>query len=120
MPKGYIIITEDVKDPAGMADYGKLAGKAMAGATLLSFDQRPEVLEGVVARQPDRRAGVRVRRSRARLVPLGRVSGGGQASPGRSRLQRRHRLRPLRRRSAASIVEGASVNWRYFSLRLGC
>ena len=46
MPKGYIIITEDIKDPAGMAEYGKLASKAMAGATLLSFDQRPEVLEG--------------------------------------------------------------------------
>jgi uncharacterized protein (DUF1330 family) len=46
MPKGYIIITEDIKDPAGMAEYAKLAGKAMAGATLLSFDQKPEVLEG--------------------------------------------------------------------------
>ena len=44
--KGYIIITEDIKDPAGMAEYGKLAAKAMAGATLLSFDQKPEVLEG--------------------------------------------------------------------------
>jgi uncharacterized protein (DUF1330 family) len=46
VPKGYIIITEDVKDPAGFAEYGKLAGKAMAGATLLSFDPKPEVLEG--------------------------------------------------------------------------
>lgn len=46
MPKGYIIITEDVKDPAVFAEYGKLAGKAMAGATLLSFDPKPEVLEG--------------------------------------------------------------------------
>ena len=46
MPKGYIIITEDIKDPAGMAEYAKLARKAMAGATLLSFDQKPEVLEG--------------------------------------------------------------------------
>ncbi len=46
MPKGYIIITEDIKDPAGMAEYAKLAGKAMAGSTLLSFDQKPEVLEG--------------------------------------------------------------------------
>jgi uncharacterized protein (DUF1330 family) len=46
MPKGYIILTEDVKDPAGMAEYAKLAGKAMAGSTLLSFDQKPEVLEG--------------------------------------------------------------------------
>ncbi|MGX9792719.1 DUF1330 domain-containing protein [Mycobacterium sp. MMS18-G62] len=46
MPKGYILITEDVHDPAGMAEYAKLAGKAMAGATLLSFDQKPEVIEG--------------------------------------------------------------------------
>jgi uncharacterized protein (DUF1330 family) len=46
MPKGYIILTEDVRDPAGMTEYAKLAGKAMAGATLLSFDQKPEVLEG--------------------------------------------------------------------------
>lgn len=46
MPKGYIIITEDVKDPAGMGDYAKLAGKAMAGATLLSFDTKAETIEG--------------------------------------------------------------------------
>jgi uncharacterized protein (DUF1330 family) len=46
VPKGYIILTEDVNDPAGFAEYGKLAGKAMAGATLLSFDPKPEVLEG--------------------------------------------------------------------------
>ena len=46
MPKGYIVLTEDVKDPAGMGEYAKLAGKAMAGATLLSFDQSPQVLEG--------------------------------------------------------------------------
>jgi uncharacterized protein (DUF1330 family) len=46
VPKGYIILTEDVQDPAGMAEYAKLAGKAMAGATLLSFDPKPEVLEG--------------------------------------------------------------------------
>ena len=46
MPKGYVLITEDVHDPAGMAEYGKLASKAMATSTLLSFDQKPEVLEG--------------------------------------------------------------------------
>ena len=40
MPKGYVVITEDVKDPAGMAEYAKLAGKAMAGATVLVV--RPE------------------------------------------------------------------------------
>jgi uncharacterized protein (DUF1330 family) len=46
MPKGYIILTEDVKDPAGMVEYGKVASKAMAGATLLSFDPKAEVIEG--------------------------------------------------------------------------
>lgn len=46
MPKGYVILTEDIKDPAGMAEYGKVASQAMAGSTLLSFDQKPEVLEG--------------------------------------------------------------------------
>jgi uncharacterized protein (DUF1330 family) len=46
VPKGYVIITEDIKDPAGMAEYAKLAQKTMAGSTLLSFDQKPEVLEG--------------------------------------------------------------------------
>ena len=46
MPKGYIIITEDVKDPAGMVEYAKLASKAMAGATILAFDQNAEQIEG--------------------------------------------------------------------------
>ena len=40
MPKGYVVITEDVKDPAGMGEYAKLASKAMAGATILAV--RPE------------------------------------------------------------------------------
>jgi uncharacterized protein (DUF1330 family) len=46
MPKAYILITEDVKDPAGMAEYGKLASQTMAAATLLSFDSKAEVIEG--------------------------------------------------------------------------
>jgi uncharacterized protein (DUF1330 family) len=46
MPKGYVIITEDVKDPAAMAEYGKLASTAMGGATLLSFETKPTVIEG--------------------------------------------------------------------------
>ncbi|MGV0745950.1 DUF1330 domain-containing protein [Mycolicibacterium sp. XJ870] len=44
--KGYVIITEDIKDPAGMAEYGKLAMQAMAGATVVAVDQKPEVIEG--------------------------------------------------------------------------
>ena len=46
MAKGYVIITEDVKDPAAMAEYGKLAAKAMDGATLLAFAKNPTVVEG--------------------------------------------------------------------------
>jgi len=46
MPKAYILITEDVKDPAGMAEYGKLAAQTMGGVTLLSFDSKAEVIEG--------------------------------------------------------------------------
>lgn len=46
MAKGYVIITEDIKDPAAMAEYGKLAVKAMGGATILSVDQKPTVIEG--------------------------------------------------------------------------
>lgn len=46
MSKAYILLTEDVKDPAGMAEYGKVASQAMAGAKLLAFDQKAEVIEG--------------------------------------------------------------------------
>jgi uncharacterized protein (DUF1330 family) len=45
-PKGYVILTEDVKDPVGMAEYGKLAMPAMAGATIVAVDRKPEVIEG--------------------------------------------------------------------------
>jgi uncharacterized protein (DUF1330 family) len=46
MPKGYVIITEDIKDPAGMAEYGKLASQTMANATVLAFGPPAETLEG--------------------------------------------------------------------------
>jgi uncharacterized protein (DUF1330 family) len=46
VPKGYIVITEDVKDLAGMTEYAKLASKAMAGAKILAFDPKAETLEG--------------------------------------------------------------------------
>ena len=46
VPKGYVVITEDVKDPAGMGEYAKLASKAMAGATILAFDPNAEQIEG--------------------------------------------------------------------------
>lgn len=47
MPKGYVIVTEVIKDPAGMAEYGKAAAKAMGkGVTVLAIDTEPQVLEG--------------------------------------------------------------------------
>jgi uncharacterized protein (DUF1330 family) len=45
VPKGYVVITEDIKDPAGMAEYGKLASKTMANATVLAFGPA-ETIEG--------------------------------------------------------------------------
>src|SRR4051812_48486092 len=48
MPKGYVILTEAIKDQAGMAAYGRAAGPAIvqAGASVLAVDSQPEVLEG--------------------------------------------------------------------------
>ena len=46
MAKGYVIITEDIKDPAGMAEYGKLASQTMSGAKVLAFGPAAETLEG--------------------------------------------------------------------------
>ena len=47
MPKGYVILTEAIKDPAGMAAYARAAGAAMSeGVTVLSVDRKPQVLEG--------------------------------------------------------------------------
>ncbi|MCG5433145.1 DUF1330 domain-containing protein [Mycobacterium sp. MYCO198283] len=46
MPKGYVILTEAIKDPEGMRAYAQAAGKAMAGATVLVYDQQAQVLEG--------------------------------------------------------------------------
>ena len=46
MPKGYVIITEDIKDPAGMAEYGKLAARRWAARRVLSFGPAAETLEG--------------------------------------------------------------------------
>ncbi|MFF4113164.1 DUF1330 domain-containing protein [Streptomyces sp. NPDC001714] len=48
MPKGYVIFTEAIDDPAGMAAYGRAAGPSIAesGAAVLAADPRPQVLEG--------------------------------------------------------------------------
>lgn len=48
MPKGYIILTEAIKDPAGMQAYARAASSTMAqrAATILAVDRAPQVLEG--------------------------------------------------------------------------
>lgn len=45
-PKGYLILTEDIKDPDGMKAYGKAAGAAMGGVKVLAVDAKPQLLEG--------------------------------------------------------------------------
>ncbi|MFC4499556.1 MULTISPECIES: DUF1330 domain-containing protein [Streptomyces] len=48
MPKGYVIVTEAIKDPEGMEAYTRAAGPSMAesGARPLVVDDQPRVLEG--------------------------------------------------------------------------
>jgi uncharacterized protein (DUF1330 family) len=44
--KGYVILTEAIKDPEGMKAYGQAAGAAMGGVNVLAVDTAPKVLEG--------------------------------------------------------------------------
>jgi uncharacterized protein (DUF1330 family) len=44
--KGYVILTEAIKDPEGMKAYAQAAGGAMAGVNILVVDTTPTVLEG--------------------------------------------------------------------------
>ena len=48
MPKGYVIVTEAIHDPEGMAAYGRAAAPTMGagGASVLVVDRSAEVLEG--------------------------------------------------------------------------
>jgi uncharacterized protein (DUF1330 family) len=46
MPKGYVILTEAIKDLEGMKAYGQAAGAAMSGVGILAVDTKPQVLEG--------------------------------------------------------------------------
>jgi uncharacterized protein (DUF1330 family) len=48
MSKGYVVLTEAVRDPDGMRAYGQAAAPTLAesGATVLVVDRQPEVLEG--------------------------------------------------------------------------
>lgn len=45
MPKAYVIVTEEIKDEAGMAAYARAAMPTLAEATVLAVNS-PEVLEG--------------------------------------------------------------------------
>ncbi|WP_433633954.1 DUF1330 domain-containing protein [Nocardia sp. CA-120079] len=48
MPKGYVILTEAIRDPAGLAAYERAAAPSMmeSGAVPLVVDSDPQVLEG--------------------------------------------------------------------------
>jgi uncharacterized protein (DUF1330 family) len=46
MAKGYVILTEAIRDPEGMKAYGKAAREAMGGANVLAVDTAPKVIEG--------------------------------------------------------------------------
>nr|WP_230204903.1 DUF1330 domain-containing protein [Parafrankia elaeagni] len=48
VPKGYVILTETIHDPAGMAEYSRLSGASLAehGGRVLVVDDDVEVLEG--------------------------------------------------------------------------
>jgi uncharacterized protein (DUF1330 family) len=46
MPKGYVILTEAIKDPEGMKAYARAAGAAMGGVNILAVDTKPAVVEG--------------------------------------------------------------------------
>ena len=45
-PKGYVILTEAIKDPKGMKAYGRAAGAAMGGVNILAVDPDVQVVEG--------------------------------------------------------------------------
>ena len=46
MAKGYVILTEAIKDTEGMKAYGRAAGAAMGGVNILAVDTAPKVIEG--------------------------------------------------------------------------
>src|SRR5690242_12274118 len=48
MPKGYVILTEAIKDEAGMEAYGRASAASIAHgrAAVLAVDTGPQVLEG--------------------------------------------------------------------------
>ena len=44
--KGYVILTESIKDPEGMKAYAQAAGAAMGDVNILAVDTAPKVIEG--------------------------------------------------------------------------
>ncbi|WP_105968006.1 DUF1330 domain-containing protein [Streptomyces geranii] len=48
MPKGYVIVTESIKDPAGLEVYARAAGASLvaSGGSVLAVDDTPQQLEG--------------------------------------------------------------------------
>lgn len=48
MPKGYVVITETIRDEEGMNAYNRAAARSLgaSGARPLVVDRKPEVLEG--------------------------------------------------------------------------
>ena len=46
MPKGYVVVTEDIHDAAGMAAYERASAKTLAGVRVLVADPQPQLLEG--------------------------------------------------------------------------
>ncbi|WP_026239531.1 DUF1330 domain-containing protein [Parafrankia discariae] len=48
MPKGYVILTENIHDPAGMAAYSRVSGATLAeyGAAVRVVDDNVELIEG--------------------------------------------------------------------------
>jgi len=48
MPKGYVIVTEAIKDPVGLEVYARAAGASLAasGAKILAVDDGAQSLEG--------------------------------------------------------------------------
>ena len=73
-----------------MAEYAKLAGKAMAGATILSFDQNAEAIEGEWHGTQTVLLEFESVEAAREWYNSDAYQEGGQASAGGRRLQRRH------------------------------
>jgi hypothetical protein len=91
MAKGYVILTEAMKDPEGMKACAQAAGAAMGGVNVLAVDTAPKVVEEQLARQPDCRAGIRIGGRGPRVVRVGGLSEGSESKTGRHTVAARSR-----------------------------